>query len=78
MEECNLFAKPGLPLEIWIYISSSTVSSRLQRLITTTLHHWLATVQLQRLFRWLALKMGGGGGLTQVTQPISQCAEVST
>ncbi len=53
MEECNLLAKPGPPPELWT-LSSSTVSSCLQLLITTALHHCLSTVQMQRLFRWVA------------------------
>lgn len=57
MEECNLLTEPGPPPEFWIYISSSTVSSRLQLLITTTLHHRLSTVPTQHLFRWTCLKI---------------------
>lgn len=61
MEECNLLPKPGPPLELWICISSSTVSSSLQLLIVAALHHRLATVQkhcFSRWFRWCLEKKG--------------------
>lgn len=45
-----------------LYNSSSTVSSRLQLLITTTLHQRLSTVHMQHLFRWLAAEPRGCDG----------------
>lgn len=65
MEECNLLPKPGPPLELWIYISSSTVSSSLQLLMVAALHHRLSTVQMHCLSRWFRWRLEKKDRVTQ-------------